>query len=305
MKRPRERIYLVPRVSGLVFTVIVLLVFGLGFVQPGPQGLPQILGIALVVAGVAALIQSNENLRGLEIVRCLSVPVPAGEPVVLELIIRNTGIRERVGVTVREGLRWRGKWRGGEKIWIPVLNAGEMCTVRLSLPATGRGRFEVPTLWLDSVMPVGLCFAWKIFSGCGEFFVYPAPRGRPRGGTAVAHGGEVGVVAEAGGEDVSGHRIYEPGDPSTRLDWRVFARTGKLVVRTLEEGGGGAVALRWSDTDFLPNEEARLEQLSFWIAQCTREDRNFILDLEDGRRDLTERNVPGCQAALAVFGGRM
>jgi uncharacterized protein (DUF58 family) len=194
MKRPRERIYLVPRVSGLVFTVIVLLVFGLGFVQPGPQGLPQILGIALVVAGVAALIQSNENLRGLEIVRCLSVPVPAGEPVVLELIIRNTGIRERVGVTVREGLRWRGKWRGGEKIWIPVLNAGEMCTVRLSLPATGRGRFEVPTLWLDSVMPVGLCFAWKIFSGCGEFFVYPAPRGRPRGGTAVAHGGEVGVV---------------------------------------------------------------------------------------------------------------
>jgi len=302
MKRLRERIYIVPRVSGLVFSIFVLLVFALGFVQPGSQGLPQILGIALTVAGVAALIQSNESLRGVEILRCTSVPVPAGEPITLEVTLQNTSSSERVGLTVREGLGWKGKWRGGGMVFLPILNAGETRTVRLPLPTTRRGRFAVPPLWVESVMPVGLCFAWKIFSDGGTYFVYPPPKGRPGEATSLNRGGEAGVQADSGGEDVSGHRLYEAGDPPSRLDWRVYARTGNLVVRTLEEGDGGAARLRWADTDFLPDYEARLEQLSFWVAQCVRENRSFILDLGNGRRDLTEQNLTGCQIALATMG---
>lgn len=301
MKRPRERIYLVPRVSGLVFTFFVLLVFALGFVQPNSRGLLQILGITLVVAGIAVLIQCNENLRGVEILRCTSVPVPAGEPVVLEVTLRNLSANERVGLKVREGWHWREKWHHKSAVVFPILKGREIRTLNLTLTTTRRGRFAVPTLWVGSVLPVGLCFAWKVFHAPGTYDVYPVPRGRPWEGSSPDGGEASGLPAGPGGEDVSGHRRYEVGDPPSRLDWRVFARTGNMVVRTLEDGEGGAVHLRWADTDFLSDPEDRLEQLSFWIAQCGREDRTFILDLGDGRRDLTENNLHGCQIALATF----
>ncbi len=62
-------------------------------------------------------------------------------------------------------------------------------------------------------------------------------------------------------DDVSGHRPYNPGDMLSRMDWRVFARTGELVVRTLEDGGDDEIAIRWDDTRS-QDTERRLEQLS-------------------------------------------
>jgi len=302
--RPRrERIYLVPRWAGLVLACVILLIFALGFVLPGSRGLTQILGITLVVAAVVALIQTNENLRGVEITGCRSVPVAAGGEAVLELTLRNVSDRERVGLRVRQGLRWISAWRKrtDATAWVPVLEAGETGTARLGIPTGRRGRYEVPPLWVGSVMPMGLCFSWKVFPDCGEYFVYPVPRGLPLE-NGRTWGKEAGVAMDQGGEDVSGHRAYEAGDLLTRMDWRVFARTGKLVVRTLEESGGGEVTLRWADTHFLPEVEARLEQLSFWIAQCRHEGRAFTLLLDGGRGELNSNNVAACHEALATFG---
>lgn len=300
-KGPRERIYLLPRISGLVFAFFVLLVFALGYVQPGARGLPQVLGIALVVAGIAVLIQSNENLRGVRILRCTSQPVPAGEPVRLEVTVHNAHPTERVGLTVREGWRWREKWRRRNVAPIPLLESGETRTILLPLTPGPRGRFSIPTLWVSSVLPVGLCFAWKAFPDLGTYDVYPVPRGRPWEGDSLDRGRDSGLHARSEGGDVSGHRPYEVGDPPSRLDWRVFARTGNLVVRTREEGGAHAATLRWADTGFLSDPEARLEQLSYWIAQCERENRPFRLDLGDGRTGLTEKDLPACRIALATF----
>lgn len=302
-KRPRERIFIVPRWPGFVFAFVLLCVFALGFGFPTTRSLTQTLGIALVVAGLVALIQSNENLRGVSISGCRTTPVAAGEEPVLDLTLRNSSDRERIGLHIREGMRWRIAWRTRPRTtaWLPVLEDGQTAVVRLSLSKARRGRYPVPELWVTSVMPMGICFAWKVFAGTGEYFVYPAPRGIPlegdgRRGTGTSEG------AEGGSEDVSGHRPYEPGDPLSRMDWRVFARSGKVVVRTLEEGSGGEALLRWEDTRFLQDDEARLEQLSYWIAQCVREGRPFRLDLGPYRSDLTSRNVIACYEALATFG---
>jgi len=303
-KRGRERIFIVPRWTGLVFAFVLLCVFALGFGFQTTRSLTQTLGIALVVAGLVALIQSNENLRGVAITGCRTAPVAAGEAAVLELTLRNAADRERIGMHVREGMRWLIAWRTRPRTsaWVPVIEAGETLVVRLAIPTSRRGRYPVPELWVSSVMPMGICFAWKVFASQGEYFVYPAPRGIPiEGDGRMGHGANEGV--DRGSEDVSGHRPYEPGDPLSRMDWRVFARSGKVVVRTLEEGGGGEIALRWEDTRFLPDTEARLEQMSYWIAQCVREGRTFRLELPSHRNDLSSRNVIACYEALATFEG--
>jgi len=305
-RRSRERIYLIPRWPGIAFGFLLLVIFAIGFgaayfSAPNARGVIHTFGVSLIVAGVVAMIQSNENLRGLEILGCRSMPAPAGGKIELELMVRNSSATERTGLQIRPAVRWRRAWRGRVKplAWIPVLEPGETKTLRLAWPAPRRGRFPVPDFWICSILPVGLCFAWKVFSGYGDYFVYPLPRGEPLEGSAE-RGKETGEGPSGGNEDVSGHRPYQPGDPISRMDWRIFARTGEVMVRTLEEGSGGEVTLRWEDTRFLEDPEARLEQLSYWVAQCVREGRPFRLEL--GRLvSLNHRNVIGCQEALATF----
>ncbi len=305
-RQKRERIYIIFHWAGLIFAFAVLLTFATGLAVTNARGLTQIMGIALVVAGVVTLIQSNDNLRGVEIAGCRAVPVPAGEDVVLELTLRNTSDRERTGLWVRVGRDRRDWWRRKPRLatWVPVLEANESKAVRLKLPTTRRGRFAVPTLWVSSVMPVGLCFAWKVFPDGGEYFVYPKPKGRPLGevfGAGEEELGKAGMRSKDSSEDVSGHRLYQPGDILARLDWRVFARTGNLLVRAMEEGGGDEVLLRWRDTEFLSDTEIRLEQLSFWMTQCRHDGLTFMLDLEDARGEINGENLGACQEALATF----
>ena len=303
-ERDRERIYLIPRWAGLVLGAVVLAVFALGYVSPATRGLTQVLGITLMVASVVVLIQSNENLRGLEIVGCRSLPASAGEDVVLELTLRNRSRSERVGIWVGEGISWRRFWKSnrGPRVWVPLIAAEGTRIIRLPIPTSKRGRFPVPMLWISSVLPYGLGFAWKVVASCGTYFVYPCPRGAPLN-DEVAGGRFFGVKVSQGNADVTGHRNFESGDLLSRMDWRVYARTGKLMVRTLEEGGSDEVALRWRDTDSLADDEPRLEQLSFWISECVRESRGFTLDLGSSDGHLHHRNVVACYEALAVFRG--
>lgn len=288
----RERIYIIFHRAGLVLGFLIFLVFGAGFASPGASALTQTLGITLVVAGVVALIQSNDNLRGVEIVGCRSQPAEAGEDVIWEITVRNAADRERIGLTVRTG--WRVRPR--VSAWLPVLEPGQTTTVRLAFPTTRRGKFPVPQLWVCSVRPVGLCFSWKVFAQTAVYFVYPAPRGRPLDAKL-----EGGGKNEGERDDVSGHRPYNPGDMLSRMDWRVFARTGELVVRTLEEDGEEEVLLRWADTRFLENTERRLEQLSLWMDQCVQAGRPFALDLGGAGNGLGSANLGACHEALAAF----
>lgn len=288
----RERVFLVFHWSGLIFGLLILVVFGAGFLRRDAAALTQTLGITLIVAGVVALILSNDNLRGIAILSCHAQPVPAGDDCPLEVTVKNFSDRERIGLTVRTG--WRVRPRASA--WIPLLEPGESAVVRLTLPTLRRGRYRAPRLWVCSVRPVGLCFAWKDFPQTATFCVYPVPHGRPLGDERAC-----GQSGKTDRDDVVGHRPYHPGDLLTRLDWRIFARTGGLLVRTLDDGGTERVLLRWVDTQFLGDPERRLEQLSFWVDQCVQEGRAFTLDLGAGHGRQDGENLVACREALAVF----
>ncbi len=292
--KPRERIYIVPHWAGMVFGAVVFALFMAGYFLQGFGGLPQTLVISLVVAGIVALIQTNENLRGVVLVSCHSQPVPEGGEVVLEATFANVSDRDRLGLQVRT----REGWKLSAGVPLPVLKPGERKTVRLSLPAKVRGRHENPDIWVSGTFPLGLCFAWKTFSASGEHFVYPRPVGRSFE-EGIFNGSGEGLLERKGSDDVGGHRPYVAGDLLTRMDWKVFARSEKLVVKTFEGSGGDRIVLRWEDTAFLEDPEARLRQLSFWISECLGRRRVFELHLPSG--GLAGENPTACRVALATF----
>lgn len=292
----RERIYIIPRWAGIVFAGAVLSVFVFGYFARGFGGLPQALVISFVVAGIVALIQTNENLRGIVLISCQSQPVPARGEGILDVTLRNSSDRERLGLRVR----LRHGWSLVGDAWIPVLRPGERATVQVRVPPARRGCYPYPPLWISSELPAGLCFSWKVLTGGGQLIVYPRPAGRSLAATSLGEGGG-GTETRKGMDDISGHRPYAAGDLISRLDWRVFAKSGKLAVKTFESVGGRRVPLRWEDTAFLGDPEARLEQLSFWVSECARIRQPFELRLGPSSPHLNETNLTACRIALAAF----
>lgn len=292
----RERVYIVPHWAGFVFGAAVFALFVIAYFSHGFGGPAQTLVISFVVAGIVALIQTNDNLRGIVLLSCHSRPVAVGEDAVMELTFANESPRQRLGLKVRI----RSGWSLKGDAWIPAIEPMGRATVRISVPTTTRGRFSNPSIWVSSSLPVGLCFSWKVFADSGEYYVYPAPRGQPL--TAFEGGGDqAGPRLQIGGSDVDGHRAYEPGDLLSRLDWKVFAKNGKLLVKTLAGMCGTVAMLRWEDTALLGNPETRLEQMSFWLIECLNSRRPFQLDLGPYPDPLTDKNPAACLRALAGF----
>lgn len=294
--KTREQIYIVPCWAGIVFAAVVLSLFVIVYIAHGFGGLPQILVISLVVAGIVALIQTNENLRGIVLYSCHSRPVAAGEDAILEVTLANESDRERIGLRVRIRQGWSLKGEGR----IPVLKAGGREVVRITIPTTCRGRFPNPSFWVSSTLPAGLCFSWKVLADRGAYYVYPKPAGQPLA-AAFPQEGQSGAGARKGNDDVGGHRPYVAGDLLSRMDWKIFAKSGKLVIRTFVEGDGERVLLRWEDTAPLGHAERRLEQLSFWVSECACAMQPFEMQLDSSPGLLTDKNLPACRIALASF----
>lgn len=286
---PRERIYIVPTWAGAIFAGTVFLTFAAGYFLQGFGGSPQVLVIALLVAGIVVLIQTNDNLRGI----CLSAgrasPVPAGTDAVVSVLVRNNGPTGRLGLRVR----YRAGWKLSGGVDIPVIEAGGSARVEIRIPTAHRGVFPIPPIWISSNLPAGLCFAWKVLRDVGSYAVYP------RGRSWRALPGDLGA-ARSGGEEIADSRPFVAGDPVSRVDWKVFARTGTMTVRTFEDPAGRQ-ALRWEDTAFLESPEDRLEQLSAWVQAAARAGKGF--DLHLGGAVLSERNLDACRGALAGWEG--
>jgi hypothetical protein len=279
-----ERVYIVPTPAGIGFAFLIFSIFTLGYLREGFAGTPQALVIALLVTGIVILVETNANLHGVSVTSTRCEPVRAGDCGLVEVAItnRSSWIRHRLRVRFRNG--W--KLLPGEEI--DALAPGETRVLRIRLPTSKRGCFPLPQLWISSVYPLSLCFAWKTFSESGELVVYPQEKSR----CAMPSANH-----QPGAEDVAGHRAYVPGDSPTRVDWKVFAKSGKLVVRTLE--APAREEIRWEDTAFLSDPEERLAQMSAWLTECVNARRRFEFVLPGIR--LTEKNVRACRIALARF----
>lgn len=230
----------------------------------------------------------RRNLRGLRWHPAAPVPVFTGERLAVGGIVVETGGYRRQGLQLA----------AAEASSTPAAVAPSS-DVRLfaHVPTVRRGVRTVAPLALESTYPFGL-WRQRAHLPAMEALVYPAPAGDAPLPTAAP----VPAHRSFATDNYQGVRRYAPGDPTRRINWRVFGRTCELMVNQFDGAAGGdALWLRWDQTQ--GETEERLSQLAAWIVAAQRDGLDYGLQV--GRTQFPPQHgaehQAACLSALACF----
>ena len=273
----QHNLYILPTKAGWAFgiTLAVMLLAAINYQLNLGYALTFLLGGA---AGIS-MHQTHGNLRRLVLHVKAPVPVFAGEPATLEVVLANPG-RERHGVGL--GL-YAARRRGMAFCDVPALG---QTSLRLRFTPDQRGRHALPTLLVETHFPLGLFRAWTVWRPAASVLVYPAPQqtapplplGQP------TDQGARPVRVGSGGE-FDGVRAYRRGDPASRVVWKKVAHSGELVSRDTSASATQALQLDLaaagggSSTPGGDGLEARLSRLAAWVLAADAQGLGYRLRL--------------------------
>ena len=186
--------------------------------------------------------------------------------------------------------------------WFDV-PAVSVCRIGVGLPTRRRGRRDCPRIRLSTRFPFGLWEAWSYLRPALSAVIYPSPESDapPLPPARMGEGESSGVAA--GGDEFSGVRPYQPGDPQKMIAWRLAARSDELSVKFFESTGSGDVML---DFDSLPLDlsvEQRISRLAGWVLMAEAAGLSYELRLPGAQVELGRghQQRERCLEALALF----
>lgn len=253
--------------------------------------------IAVVAStAVMAVLHGWRNLHGVRMEPLGTVPVFAGEPMRAQVTLIGAG-RERWALVLDAP-----EVDEDDGVPVPHLGADQRHTVELVLPGRSRGRHTLTRVRLASVHPLGLLVMMVEVPVTWTWVVYPRPLG---GGVEPERGNDDDALGQrrASIGDFNGHRVYQPGEPHRRIDWRAVARGRPLLVKDHSVGGGGDGWIAWDDEPHA-EVETRLSLLTGRVLAAEQDGRRYGLRLpgvtiEPGQG---AEHRHACLSALALHG---
>lgn len=241
------------------------------------------------------------SLRRLKFTRKLSHSVCAGDPLLIELRVENSGRGSVYAIVASDVIEAVDGPNVGETCDVEVFFA----RVRSGAPETStyrarvqhRGRYRLGPLEASTAFPLGLIRNTLKLGETDDLIVYPRiGRLTPvwkrliqddRSGYAASrrtHGMHEG--------DFYGLREWRTGDPKQWIHWRTTAKRNQLVVRQFEKQSEQDVTIivdAWVSPQPTPQEVASVERIVSMAA-------SVVADLSA---------VGGCQMYLACAGAKM
>jgi len=291
----RDRIYILPTPSGLLFASTTFLML-LASINYG-LGLGFALTFLLAGVGVAAMLLTHRNLAGIDAAASDAPPVFCGSRCAFTLELRTERGPTRVAIDV--GLRDRPRTAAAACLDVTAGEAGR-CLVQVE--ATARGSLQLPALRVSTTFPLGLFRAWSNVQLAAHCTVYPRPEDasaadpcQPEAAASARYGAS---------DDLAGLRDYVPGDAIAHVAWTALARGSGLVTKQFHAHEAQERWLRWEMVfPALPTEQA-LSRLTRSVLELDKAGVAFGLDIPGCRR-MPERgpaHVRACLHALAHFG---
>lgn len=196
-----------------------------------------VLGAAIVTVVALALASALRPAPSLGVERTASLGLASvGEPLRVELVVRNRGVR-----TSPRLLLWEPVGdEGGAPMLAPPIAPGSTAGAGYRVPTDRRGRLVLGPLQGERLDPIGLARRRFEVPGTEEVVVVP-PR-LPLRFPVAGQGGALGqrLAARAlgrSGTEFHSQRAYVVGDDTRRINWKASARTDSLVVtETRAEG---------------------------------------------------------------------
>jgi uncharacterized protein (DUF58 family) len=299
----QRRVYIVPTRAGLVFAVMLILLFF------GSVNYNLSLGFALTfVLAACALIDMHltfRNLAHLHLSAGRAQAVFAGEEAQFELHLINRRKHDRYAILV-------GFIGDGLPDLPQAADVAAQATrsVTLSCAALERGWLSAPRVRLTTRFPLGFLRAWSYWRPDAKALVYPHPEEHAPPlpmGEDENHDGK----GRAGQDDFAGIRAYQAGDSMKHLAWRQIARVdlehgGALVTKHFEGGSGSDLCLDFAKLPRAMDLDARLSRMTRWVLDAEARGLPYSFRLGEIAFDtaLGPAHQAACLRTLALYEGQ-
>ena len=258
--------------QGALF-LLLMLVVGATALYSGNNLIYLTLSSMLAALMVSELV-SRLTLANLSLRLALPDHIFAGQPALARISVRNTKRRFPSYSLRLSSTQLRGKPGFElEKVYIPILGAGESVNTVARAEVAHRGRYHNENLELSTAFPFGFVERRMVLALSEVITVYPSVEMSERAADILRM-----VERQDSGRSIGdSHDLYrirqaQPGDTARFLDWKAAARNGGLWVR----------------------EYAREERRRVWV----RFDRRVGVEKIDGALNEFERRVSTCAAVL-------
>lgn len=257
----RKNLYIFPNLIGLLYLAITFVIWLLGTNYQNNL----ILGLSylLVSIFVVSILHAFANLAGISIRFVGARPAFAGDPAafVLELNCIN-----KAGCDNLE-LRWQDGVKSSETR-VVTLNHNEPQQVIVRAQSRERGYLRPGRLLVQSRFPLGIIRCWTWVNLDAAALIYPAPISTDEPYAQANGGREEGGASQRGGDDFSGLRDYQAGDPIKHIAWKQYAQDKGLFTKEYEAFFSAEKWLDWDSLN-LP-QELRLSGLCYWALDYER-----------------------------------
>ena len=274
-----RRVFVMPTRHGLM---AALAIFGIFAISVRIQNnMLLLMAVALFVIFALSLLWAGQNLKGLRLQVRHDGRIVAGETARLSVALAAERPVYDIRIDAGEGVRAAG-------------TAGHA----LSFSPARRGRQALPLVRLETGFPFGLARAWAWISPA-EVLVAPVPDY----GAALAHlTGDVRQGAAAGRDEGGADSLEDwmPGIPETRISWKRYAATDRLLAKTGDASGGSVLTITYDAVAHLGHERA-LSAMSAAVLRAARAGRPFHFRLHQiDLRHVTPQSAGKALDALAL-----
>jgi uncharacterized protein (DUF58 family) len=297
----RLRVRLPITKQGVLFLLLMAVVAGTALYSGNNLiylTLSSMLAALMVSELVSRLTLANLNLR-------LALPdhIFAGRPVFARIAIHNTKRRVSSYSLRLASVQARGKpGLELEKVYVPLLGAGETVTTMARAEIAHRGRYHGENLELVTSFPFGFVERRMVLSLSEVITVYPSVDLTPRAAEIIRQ-----VEKQEAGRSIGdSHDLYrirqaQPGDSARFLDWKAAARNGGLWVREYAREERRRVWIRFDRRIGVTKMELALEEFERRVATCAA----ALWRLSELRTEITfssdERTVYCAPGGAEVF----
>jgi uncharacterized protein (DUF58 family) len=276
-KTTMRKVFVLPRRHGYMVGFSTLGIFAIAIRIENNMLL--LLAVALFILFLLSLVWAGRNMAG------ICVKIQPGQRLIAgrtqDVMLTVYTNRPRYFVLLRMGAK-------KQRLDLSRLVASATMTVQLDR----RGQMTMPPMMLESDFPFGLARCWAWVSG-GEILVAPAPISANSHGANLLSPGQSGIEDDAacGADSLAD---WTCGTPQSRIHWKRFAATGRLLVKTGDQVKGDGMVIDYAQFKSLGHERA-LSAMCAAVLAADKQQSPFVVLLPSG-----EVKSPNGQAGEAL-----